>query len=236
MTEKQLRRLRRAALIELLIEQIEENERLEARLSEMNERLRDREINIQNAGSIAEAALSLNEVFDAAQKAVEQYIENVARMSRRGDEIIARAEQEAAKILRASLERAEEIGEGTVEAIGVDMGVVPAPEPEPEPAYEPELEPEPEPAYEPEPEPEPEPEYEPEPEIEPEPESEPEPEEEPEPEPESEPEPEPDEESSESIFDDIPESDEVYHIPVTTRAAMEHRFDEVFAQMRRRNR
>ena len=55
MTEKQLRRLRRPALIELLIEQIEENERLEARLSEANDQLRNREITISNAGSIAEA-------------------------------------------------------------------------------------------------------------------------------------------------------------------------------------
>ena len=77
MTEKQLRRLRRPALIELLIEQIEENERLEARLSDANDQLRNREITISNAGSIAEAALTLNAVFDDAQKAVDQYIENV---------------------------------------------------------------------------------------------------------------------------------------------------------------
>ena len=215
MTEKQLRRLRRAALIELLIEQIEENERLEARLSEANEQLRDREINIQNAGSIAEAALSLNEVFDAAQKAAQQYIDNISRMNSRGDEIIARAEQEAAKILRASLERAEEISEGTVEAIGADMDVMPKPLPEPEPEPEPAPEEIPEPAPESAPAPEP---------VQ---------EEVPDPEPEPVPEPAPE---SEAIFDGIPEPGEAVPIPVTTKGSMEQRWDEVFAQMRRRNR
>ena len=105
MTEKQLRRLRRPALIELLIEQIEENERLEARLSDANDQLRNREITISNAGSIAEAALTLNAVFDDAQKAVDQYIENVKRMTRpeaEGEadpEAVLRAEQAASGIM-----------------------------------------------------------------------------------------------------------------------------------------
>ena len=59
----------RAELLELLLEESRENERLRAQLQEMNEKLADRAIRIERAGSIAEAALQLNGVFQAAEEA-----------------------------------------------------------------------------------------------------------------------------------------------------------------------
>ena len=76
-SERELRRLSRADLLELLVAQSRENERLRARLNEANRKLKSREIKIQKAGSIAEAALKLNGVFEAAEQAAQQYIENV---------------------------------------------------------------------------------------------------------------------------------------------------------------
>lgn len=67
----------RAELLELLLEESRENERLRAQLQEMNEKLADRAIRIERAGSIAEAALQLNGVFQAAEEAAAQYLENV---------------------------------------------------------------------------------------------------------------------------------------------------------------
>lgn len=81
MTDKELRKLSRAELLEMLIEQIEENESLRSQLNEANEKLNDRKIIIESSGSIAEAALRLNGVFEAAEKAAEQYLENVRRAS-----------------------------------------------------------------------------------------------------------------------------------------------------------
>ena len=43
--------------------------------------LASKEIHIARAGAIAEAALMLNGVFDAAQKAADQYLENVRRLA-----------------------------------------------------------------------------------------------------------------------------------------------------------
>ena len=63
MTDKELRRLSRSELLEMLIAQTEENSQLKIRLEQAEAQLRDRRIEIDKAGSLAEAALSLNGVF-----------------------------------------------------------------------------------------------------------------------------------------------------------------------------
>lgn len=63
------------------MEESRENERLRAQLQEMNEKLADRAIRIERAGSIAEAALQLNGVFQAVEEAAAQYLENVRRLA-----------------------------------------------------------------------------------------------------------------------------------------------------------
>ena len=66
MTDKELRRLSRSELLEMLIAQAAENDQLKNRLEQAEAQLWDRKIAINNAGSLAEAALSLNGVFQAA--------------------------------------------------------------------------------------------------------------------------------------------------------------------------
>lgn len=82
MTDRELRKLSRADLLELLLKESRENERLRAQLKEANEKLNDRTIIIENAGSMAEAALRLNDVFQAADRAAAQYLENVRRIAK----------------------------------------------------------------------------------------------------------------------------------------------------------
>ena len=79
MTEKELKKLSRAELLELLVYQTKKVEDLQDELDEANRRLANRRIMLRNAGSIAEAALEINEVFQAAQAAADQYLENVKR-------------------------------------------------------------------------------------------------------------------------------------------------------------
>lgn len=81
MTDRELKKLSRADLLELLLAESRENEQLRAQLAEANARLASRQIEIENAGSIAEAALQLNGVFQAAQAAAEQYLENIRRIA-----------------------------------------------------------------------------------------------------------------------------------------------------------
>lgn len=81
MTEKELRRLSRAELLELLLAQEEENEKLKKRLRKTEAALADRRIAIEQSGTLAEAALKLNKVFEAADRAARQYLENIGRIS-----------------------------------------------------------------------------------------------------------------------------------------------------------
>lgn len=79
MTEKELHRLKRGELLEMMLAQSREIESLRARVRQLEEQLADREIRIQESGSIAEAALKLNGIFEAAQAAADQYLENVKK-------------------------------------------------------------------------------------------------------------------------------------------------------------
>lgn len=77
MTEKELRKLNRAELLEMLIMQMKQNEALRIELDLTKDKLNSRQIKIDKAGSIAEAALQINAVFEAADAAAKQYLENV---------------------------------------------------------------------------------------------------------------------------------------------------------------
>ena len=72
-----LRKLSKLQLLELLAQQERELQALRKELEEKNAALEDRRIQIENAGSIADAALKINEVFEAAQKAADQYLESL---------------------------------------------------------------------------------------------------------------------------------------------------------------
>lgn len=76
-----LRKLKRADLLEMLVEQGKEVEALRVQVSELQRRLDERNIQLAQAGNIAEAALKLNGVFEAAQAAAQQYLESVQNMS-----------------------------------------------------------------------------------------------------------------------------------------------------------
>lgn len=85
MTDKELKRLKRVDLFELLIAQSRENDRLRAELEEARSKLEARELTLKQAGSIAEAALRLNKVFEAAQAAADQYILSVKAQAEKTD-------------------------------------------------------------------------------------------------------------------------------------------------------
>lgn len=81
MNNKELKRMSRTELLELLIEQMEENEKLRAELESKTRLLNERQITLQKAGSIAKAALELNKIFEAADAAAKQYVESVYRLA-----------------------------------------------------------------------------------------------------------------------------------------------------------
>lgn len=77
MTNEELRKLSRKDLLRLLVKQGKECDSLRARLEEAEAALQDRKIKIEESGSLAEAVLRLNGIFEAAQTAADQYLENI---------------------------------------------------------------------------------------------------------------------------------------------------------------
>ena len=111
MTDKQLRSLSRIQLLEILIKLSEENEELKKQIEELTQRLEKREIAVERAGSIAEASLSLNGVFDAAEKAAEQYLDNIKRLNEEAASLRTKAEDDARKIIEEARKTARLINE-----------------------------------------------------------------------------------------------------------------------------
>jgi chemotaxis regulatin CheY-phosphate phosphatase CheZ len=80
-TEGNLKHLSRMELLEMLLDEEKKIARLEKELDQAQKDLARREIQIETSGSIAEAALKLNGIFEAAQAAADQYLENVRRQN-----------------------------------------------------------------------------------------------------------------------------------------------------------
>lgn len=110
MTDQELRRLSRADLIDIIYTLQQQKEQAEQQLAQAQ--LQDRQLRLANADSIAEAALSLNGVFDAAQAAADQYLQAVrtsaAEMQAQKEQILADAERQAKEIVDTAERQAAE--------------------------------------------------------------------------------------------------------------------------------
>ena len=82
MTEKELKRLSRRDLLEILLALRRENDQLRLQLTQANQRLESRRLEIEASGSIAEAALRLSGIFEVAQAACDRYADHVRRRMR----------------------------------------------------------------------------------------------------------------------------------------------------------
>ena len=96
LTEKELRKLNRYQLLEMLIIQTERADQLQQKLEEAEKQLNNQDIQLTVLGSIAEASLQLSGVFEAAQAAADRYLEEARK---RADEIEEKARQKAARMI-----------------------------------------------------------------------------------------------------------------------------------------
>lgn len=106
MTEKELKKLNRYQLLELLIAQTERADRLEAQIEAIRNEDNQKDMQIAVLGSIADASLQLNGVFQAAQAAADMYLE-AAKL--RAEEMEREARDRAALIIRQAEVRAQRI-------------------------------------------------------------------------------------------------------------------------------
>ena len=78
MTDKRLKKLKRSELLEVMLTQSREIDALKEENEKLARQLESRKIELKEAGSIAQAALQLNHIFERAQAAADMYLENIA--------------------------------------------------------------------------------------------------------------------------------------------------------------
>ncbi len=120
MTDKELKHLSRSELIDIIYELQKQTQLAEEQARAAKAALNERELRIENAGSIAEASLQLNHVFEAAQAAADQYLASIhganadmekklADSETRAQSIVQQAEQQAAVTVREAEQKADTI-------------------------------------------------------------------------------------------------------------------------------
>ena len=112
MTDKEFRKLKRGDLIAIIYEYQKKQDELIAEVEDLKKKLESREIKLSNAGSITEAVISMNELFETAQRTADEYIENVKKTTENAEkkaaEIISEAEKKAEKITEEAKKKAKE--------------------------------------------------------------------------------------------------------------------------------
>ena len=110
MTDKEFRRMKRSQLIDIIYHLEKEMAEQKQMIEDLQKKLEDRTIRIQNAGSIASAALELNQLLETAQATADQYTGSVeAEVERIKTEAKTQAEKEAEQIRKDAEEEAEQI-------------------------------------------------------------------------------------------------------------------------------
>ena len=100
MTDKELKKLNREDLLEMLLDMSRENDKLKTQITDLEARLNTQEIQLAEAGSLAEASLQLSGIFERAQQAADIYLKNLSRRADKQKQTAddANAEIEAAKV------------------------------------------------------------------------------------------------------------------------------------------
>ena len=100
MTDKEFKRLSRSQLIDIIYQYQLKQDELMAENERLSKELEDRRIRVCEAGNIANAALEIHDVMQAAQAAAEHYLEEMQR-------ILDEAKAEAAAIIVKAREEAD---------------------------------------------------------------------------------------------------------------------------------
>lgn len=109
MAEKELRRMSRPELIEIIYALKSNEESLQKKNAHLEEQLNDRTIQISEAGSIAEAALQLNDIFSTAQIAADDYLTSIKAANVSMEEEQKAAAKEAERVVAEAQAQAEQI-------------------------------------------------------------------------------------------------------------------------------
>ena len=102
MLGKELKRLNRKELVDVIYQLKKNEEELQEKLAALEAELQEKRIRVSVAGSIAEAATDITQIFAVAQRTADLYVQEVALMKAEAEkecaQMLADAKMEAARI------------------------------------------------------------------------------------------------------------------------------------------
>ncbi len=102
MNGNEIKKLSRKELIDIIYQMKQNEQQMQEQIASLQKELQDKRIRISMAGSIAEASMSITNVFSTAQRTADLYLREIACMKED-------AEEECAKIIEQANKKAKEI-------------------------------------------------------------------------------------------------------------------------------
>ena len=100
MINKELKKLSRRELVDIIYQMKKNEKQMQEEIAALQEALQDKRIKISNAGSLAEAAGEIAQVFTAAQKTADLYLHEIACMKADTEKECKKMLDEAKAILK----------------------------------------------------------------------------------------------------------------------------------------
>lgn len=107
--QNELRYLKRIELVDIIYRLQNHEDELNTEIDSLKKQLAERDYKISEAGNIAEASLAINNIFASAQKAADEYVNNVRiQTDQKSKQIIETAQKEADEITRQANEEVKD--------------------------------------------------------------------------------------------------------------------------------
>lgn len=101
MDNKELRKLGRKELLEVILAQTKRIEELEILLKKTTNSLNSKKIQIEESGSLAEAVAKISQIFETAQKTADLYLENIKDKAKKNEaKMLKEYEKEKQRMLK----------------------------------------------------------------------------------------------------------------------------------------
>ena len=103
MINKELKKLNRRELVDIIYQLKKNEEEMQEKIAALEAELQDKRINISEAGSIADAATNITNIFSNAQTTADMYLNEISCMkeetARACEKMIAEAEEKVESIM-----------------------------------------------------------------------------------------------------------------------------------------
>ena len=108
MINKELKRLSRRELVEIIYQLKKNEQTMQEELDTLKNQLQDKRIRLSMAGSIAEAAMSVTNVFTTAQMTADLYLNEISHMKEEAEKECAKKAEDAEKKVKEILADGEQ--------------------------------------------------------------------------------------------------------------------------------